>query len=191
MIQAANGDIETAQSGVIYLDECDKVKTSGSGFKDMRLGVQHAHVKMIEGTVATVPPEGGYKHPAQPGNSIDTTNVLFICGGAFIGLEEIIAKRLGRGGVGFDQLSENYQVTTDGLLRLVKPEDLETFQLIPDYRASADDCPAGCLGSERPRSDSSDSDEFIDPAVQKAGQIRRCGFDVYGCGDQGDWQDCS
>ena len=87
---------------------------------------------MLEGTIATVPPAGGYKHPAQPGIPFDTTNVLFICGGAFVGLEDIIAKRLGRGGFGFGQMSENRQVAADGLLRQVKPEDLEAFGLIPE-----------------------------------------------------------
>ena len=89
-------------------------------------------LKILEGTIATVPPAGGYKHPAQPGVPFDTTNVLFICGGAFVGLEEIIAKRLGRGGFGFGQMSENRQVAGDGLLRQVKPEDLEAFGLIPE-----------------------------------------------------------
>ena len=86
---------------------------------------------MLEGVVARVPPRGGYKHPQQPGVPFDTTNVLLICGGAFVGLEDIIAKRLGRGGFGFGQMSENRQVTPDGLLRQVKPEDLEAFGLIP------------------------------------------------------------
>ena len=79
-----------------------------------------------------MPPQGGYKHPAQPGVPFDTSNVLFICGGAFVGLEDIIAKRLGRSGFGFGQLSENRQVAADGLLRQVKPEDLEAFGLIPE-----------------------------------------------------------
>jgi ATP-dependent Clp protease ATP-binding subunit ClpX len=132
LIVAAEGDMETAQRGIVYIDEIDKIQRSGSGFKDMRLGVQHALLKMLEGTIATVPPAGGYKHPQQPGIPFDTTNVLFICGGAFVGLEDIIAKRLGRGGFGFSQMSENRQVDADGLLRYVKPEDLEAFGLIPE-----------------------------------------------------------
>ena len=132
LILAAEGDIEVAQRGIVYIDEIDKIQRSGSGFKDMRLGVQHALLKLIEGTIATVPPQGGYKHPAQPGIPFDTTNVLFICGGAFVGLEDIIAKRLGRGGFGFGQMSENRQAAADGLLRQVKPEDLEQFGLIPE-----------------------------------------------------------
>ncbi len=132
LIQAAEGDIEVAQRGIVYIDEIDKIKTAGSGFKDLRQGVQHALLKMLEGTIATVPPQGGYKHPMQPGIPFDTTNVLFICGGAFVGLEDIIAKRLGRGGFGFGQMSEISQVAADGLLRQVKPEDLERFGLIPE-----------------------------------------------------------
>ena len=132
LIQAAEGDMEVAQRGIVYIDEIDKIQRSGSGFKDLRLGVQHGLLKILEGTIATVPPQGGYKHPAQPGVPFDTTNVLFICGGAFVGLEDIIAKRLGRGGFGFGQMSENRQVADDGLLRQVKPEDLEAFGLIPE-----------------------------------------------------------
>jgi ATP-dependent Clp protease ATP-binding subunit ClpX len=132
LIQAAEGDIEVAQRGIVYIDEIDKIKTTGSGFKDLRQGVQHALLKMLEGTIATVPPQGGYKHPMQPGIPFDTTNVLFICGGAFVELEDIIAKRLGRGGFGFGQMSEISQVAADGLLRQVKPEDLERFGLIPE-----------------------------------------------------------
>ena len=132
LILATEGDIEVAQRGIVYIDEIDKIRSGGSGFKDLRQGVQHALLKMLEGTIATVPPQGGYKHPQQPGVPFDTTNVLFICGGAFVGLEDIIAKHLGRGSFGFGQVSENRQVNADGLLRQVKPEDLEQFGLIPE-----------------------------------------------------------
>ena len=132
LIQVTEGDMEVAQRGIVYIDEIDKIQRSGSGFKDIRLGVQHALLKLIEDSVATVPPQGGSKHPAQPGVPFDTTNVLFICGGAFVGLKEIIAKRLGRGGFGFGQMSENRQVAVGGLLRQVKLEDLEQFGLIPE-----------------------------------------------------------
>ena len=116
----------------MFIDEIDKIRVGGSGGKDLRQGVQHALLKILEGTVAVVPPEGGYKHPQRPGVPFDTTDVLFICGGAFVGLEDIIAKRLGRNGFGFDRLAENCQVSADGLLRQVKPEDLEAFGLIPE-----------------------------------------------------------
>jgi len=96
LIVAADGDLGAAQQGIIYIDEIDKIQRSGSGFKDMRLGVQHALLKLLEGTIATVPPQGGWKHPAQVGIPFDTSQVLFICGGAFVGLEYIIAKRLRR-----------------------------------------------------------------------------------------------
>src|SRR5271157_5978296 len=132
LIQVAEGNMDAAQRGIVYIDEIDKIKMTGSGFKDLRQGVQHALLKMLEGSVATVPPQGGYKHPMQPGVPFDTSNVLLICGGAFVGLEDIIAKRLGRGGFGFGQVSENRQVAADGLLRQVKPEDLEQFGLIPE-----------------------------------------------------------
>ena len=130
LIQAAGGDIEFAQRGIVYIDEIDKLRMSGTGGKDMRLGVQNALLKMLEGTVATVPPQGGWKHPAQPGTPFDTSNVLFICGGAFAGLEEIIGKRLGRGGFGFGQQAETTQVKDP--LRHVLPADLEWFGLIPE-----------------------------------------------------------
>ena len=103
LLLAASWDVQAAQRGVVYIDEIDKIRSGGSGGKDMRLGVQHALLKMIEGTVCNVPPNGGYKNPMEPGIPFDTTNVLFICGGAFGGLEEIIARRMGRGAFGFDR----------------------------------------------------------------------------------------
>ncbi len=131
LIQSANGDVNVAQQGIVFIDEIDKIKAGGSGYKDLRQGVQHALLKMLERTIATVPPQGGWKHPAQPGIPFDTSQILFICGGAFVGLEDIIAKRLGRGGIGFGQMSGNSQVN-GGLLSQIKPEDLEKFGLIPE-----------------------------------------------------------
>ncbi len=128
LIQSANGDLGAAQQSIVFIDE---IKTTGSGFKDMQFGVQHALLKILEGTIATVPPQAVWKHPAQPGIPFDTSQVLFICGGPFVGLKEIIAKRLGRSGFGFSQLLENSQVN-GGLLSQVKPEDLEAFGLIPE-----------------------------------------------------------
>ena len=116
--------------GIVYIDEVDKL---------WGLGVQHA-----QGTVATVPPQGGFKHPFD----FDTTNVLFICGGAFVGLEDLIARRLGRGGFGF-QLAETSQVAADGfVLRQVKPEDLEAFGCgVYEPRTRPDLCRAERLSS--------------------------------------------
>ena len=190
LILAAYGDIDAAQSGIVYIDEIDKIKSGGSGFKDMRQGVQHALLKMLEGTIATVPPLGGYKHPQQPGIPFDTTNVLFICGGAFVGLEEIIAKRLGRGGFGFGQLAENCQVSADGLLRQVKPEDLEAFGLIPEIIGRLPVIAAlDALGVDDLVRILQTPKDSSDPAVQEAGQVPRCGLGVHGCGGQGDRQD--
>ncbi|MFO0892748.1 MAG: AAA family ATPase [Isosphaeraceae bacterium] len=129
LIQAVGVDVEVAQRGIVYLDEIDKLRASGSGSKDMRLGVQQALLKMLEGTIASVPPNGGWRHLAQPGISFDTTNVLFICAGAFVGLEEVVARRLGRGGFGFDRAADPCQ---GDLLRHVLPEDLQAFGLIPE-----------------------------------------------------------
>ncbi len=132
LLQQAEGDIDAAQWGIVYIDEIDKLRAGGMGRKDMRVGVQHALLKLLEGTVATVPPAGGYKHPMQPGIPFDTTNVLFICGGAFVGLEEIVARRLGQARFGFGQVTEENTEPTGGLLRHVLPEDLEIYGLIPE-----------------------------------------------------------
>ena len=172
LIQAANGDVDVAQQGIVFIDEIDKIQRGGSGFKDMRLGVQHALLKILEGTVATVPPQGGCKHPAQPGIPFDTTNVLFICGGAFVGLEDIIAKRLGRGGFGFSQMSETSQVAADGLLRQVKPEDLEAFGLIPELIGRLPViAPLDALGVDDLARILHIDEGVVDPAVQEAGPV--------------------
>ena len=132
MILVAEGDIPAAQGGIVYIDEIDKIQRSGSGFKDLGQGVQQVLLKMLEGPVGTVPPHGGSKHPQHPGIPFDTSPVLFICGGAFVGLEDIIARRFGRGGFGFERATLGSQVTADGLLRQGKPEDLVVFGLIPE-----------------------------------------------------------
>ena len=133
LLVAANMDVEAAQRGVVFLDEIDKLRGGQAhGTKDMRLGAQHALLKMIEGTVINVPPSGGFKHPMEPGVLIDTTNILFICGGAFGGLEEIVARRLGRSAFGFEPFTQERRDSQESPLGHVLPEDLEKFGLIPE-----------------------------------------------------------
>ncbi len=189
LLQAANGDVGAAQQGIVFIDEIDKLQRGGSGFKDMRKGVQSALLKMLEGTIATVPPLGGYKNPAQTGIPFNTTEVLFICGGAFVGLEQIIARRLGRGGFGFGQV-EGSELGAGGLLRQVKPEDLEAFGLIPEIIGRLPViAPLDALGVDDLARILSSTRGFFDPAVQEAGQVSRCGLGVHGCGDQGGRED--
>ncbi len=134
LLVAANMDVGVAQGGIVYLDEMDKLGGGRvHGTKDMRLGVQHALLKMIEGTVASVPPGGGYKTVGENCIPFDTINVLFICGGAFVGLEDIIARRLGRGAsFGFDLSGAARHDEAVNPLHHVLPEDLERFGLIPE-----------------------------------------------------------
>ena len=134
LLVAANMDVGTAQGGIIYLDEIDKLGGGRvHGTKDMRLGVQHALLKMIEWTVAKVPPSGGYKMVGETCIPFDTSNVLFICGGAFVGLEEIISRRQGRGAsFGFDRADSALHDKATKPLHHVLPEDVEGFGLIPE-----------------------------------------------------------
>lgn len=134
LLMAAGGDVTEAQRGIVYLDEIDKLGGGRAhGTKDMRLGVQHALLKMIEGTVAQVPPRGGYKVVGESCIPFDTSNVLFICGGAFVGLGEIVARRIGRGSsFGFDQTSTACHDEATDPLHQVLPEDVEEFGLIPE-----------------------------------------------------------
>ncbi len=132
LLLATNMDVQAAQCGIVYIDEIDKLGGGRvHGTKDMRLGVQHALLKMIEG-VANVPPSGGYKTVGETCIPFDTTNVLFICGGAFVGLQEIVARRLGRGAFGFDQPVLARHDESAIPLRHVLPEDLEKFGMIPE-----------------------------------------------------------
>ena len=138
LLQAADSDIEEASRGIIYIDEIDKVARKGENPSITRdvsgEGVQQALLKIIEGTVASIPPKGGRKHPQQDFLQVDTTNILFICGGAFTGLEEIINRRLGDQKVGFGaDISEKTDRSTTELLEHLQPEDLMRYGLIPEF----------------------------------------------------------